>query len=229
MGMEQKPSWQVPNHVQYAIILTSELLALAWIYVDAPAALLAVLNGLILILSLMLVWRYNGTRESKEGYENLGAPGGILPLFPLALHFGDYNFHSFVQFIAPVAIFIGGILLLHILFNARRRLLLTAAVLLFIILPSSTFVVGNLNVLLDDDAYGQVQTAIVRDKPYYSGVYRFESYRLALRAPVDDKLKVKKDVYDAVEIGDEVLVVTRTGIFGIDYREIILKDEGEGQ
>lgn len=215
------------QNVLFAISFASGLCAAAWMYLDAPVRLLATVNTIFFAISFALFCVFFDFLESEEA-QRKGIEGGlgwIFPLIPFLFHFvRDHNFHSFSQFIAPVGILAGCMLLVFLVRNARRRPWGMTLEVLFIAIISSVLIVGNLNILLDDGASSDEKTAIVQNRESHLDEDRSDPYELRLGAPVEGKWNVSQDVYEAVTMGEEVLVVTRTGIFGIDYTVVEIPD-----
>jgi hypothetical protein len=236
---------QTLKNIFFTLSLASGLCAAAWMYLDAPATVLATVNFAIIAISFIsFCLYYDAANSDKADQLAQSATVGLLfPFFPLIFHFfRDYNFISPAQFVAPAAILAASAFLLFLIINAHRRAWSTAIALFLLAVPYSVLFVGNYNVLWDDGARAHEQTAIVREKDWHFDGDRSDPYELTVGVPSEvegsvarmisreiGEFSVSKEIFDAVEVGDEVLVVTRTGIFGIDYTDVILKEEGEGQ
>ncbi len=212
-----KPATKAQKNASFAILLGCELTAIAWTFWDTPATLLAAFNLFMIVFSFGFFCLFHRAFASSDEIESLSLIGWLVSSIPFFLHFYAYNFVSFPQFITPVLILAACALLLFFAFNVRNLSWGKLIASILVAVPISLFVIGNFNVLLDGSTRAEVQTATVQTKPWHDGFLNFDPCSLRLGDPFNRSLKVTQDVYNTVDEGYEVEVVTYAGAFGVDY------------
>ena len=163
--------------------------------------------------------------EAKADNGGVGLPGWLFPFFPVLLHFfRDYSFVSAQQFVVPTAILACCMALLFLIANARGIPWRTAFALFLFLVPFSVFLIGNLNVLWDDGAHAQVQTARVWYRTRISTADGGERYLIWVDSAIEGEIKISKEIYDSLHFEDELLIFERTGFLGINYTTVEIPD-----
>jgi hypothetical protein len=190
------------------------------IYLHVPFLPLAVLNLSLLFVAFALFCLFRGDIVSEKGpwKESITAYFPFVAALPLLYFYpSGYRFASAAQFVPPAAILSGCALLLFLLLNARGRPWGTVVIGFPVVMLLSVLIVDNLNVLFEDAVPNGGQTAVVFSKSADAVRSGTDIYALHVGPPVNRRLEVSQEVYDAVDGGDEVFVATYKGPLGIDY------------
>ena len=187
----------------------------------------------MLAFGLFCAFGYAVSKKEKNNSWDITSSGWYFSTLPLMIHSRrNFNFDSFEQSILPFLLPAGCAFLLCFAFNARNRpkeignfIRLVMSVITF-----CAFAVGPLNFILDNGSRVFVRPGIVVSQTPSDDPAPFDTHYLFVDAEDGYHfLKVSREIYDAVEVDDAVTVQTHTGPLGIDYTDILVPSEGEGQ
>ncbi|MBQ3262105.1 MAG: hypothetical protein IJH52_02940 [Oscillospiraceae bacterium] len=208
-----------------------------WRFLDVPYRPMAALQILLALLPVVLtlalprvcsvneaVKLRNDDPDARPGTVDMTSPI-LFSAAPLALGtFADFNFLDSWRLLIPAIVF-GMLLALLVTRNGRgvRRIWLARVLLALMFSALGIGLIGETNFLLDGSEPVAERLAIsdmyVSSGNYSSYVLEFE------RGGETLSLDVEPQLYDRVEPGDTVYVVTNHGAFGIEYATVWTVDE----
>lgn len=200
------------------------LVGLAWMFLDVPYGLFAVLALLGLPAALVLYILFpneitldeNKKTDPKVSLTMAVMLGGTAPALRALL---DYNIQTFGRYallsLAVAAVGVALVMLLNREWKRKKGVILALAMgLLFY----GFGFVGQVNGLLDTNPPRQ-EVGVIVDMDISTSSKGPDSYHLTIVMPDGEELdtKVSRSQYESMEIGDSVTVYTYPGFLGIPY------------
>lgn len=225
------------------LIVLAVLIEAAWLFLDVPYRLFSILSVALFLVPFVLVLVKPvyftmldfGGRKKAEKYKENGVvtvdvftPVLIAALGLAIRSFADYNILNWIALLIATGVFsLALTLVMYFCYRDIKGKPGQAALLFLLLMMFSSGLVVQVNELLDfrepDVAYTEVL-----DKRISTSSRSPDSYLLAVS--VDEQtqeLQAPPDLYDAVEIGDDVIITTYPGAFGIRYADVWGVDEWE--
>lgn len=202
---------------------------LMWLFVELDYRVLCAAN-LILALSLFLTYFHDirvGIRGGKDARERRWVDRMLLPTMALVLRtLLDFNLDNALQLLAP-ALVLAALLALSALLvcgGVKRGLAGALACMTLLYAPAAAV---QLNALLNDGRNAVKQPTPIVDMDVSEGSRSPTRYTLTLSVPGGERrVRVRQELYDALQVGGEVLLVTETGPLGIAYSYVNEVPEG---
>lgn len=225
------------------LIILAVIIEGAWVFLDVPYLLFSILSVVLFLAPFVLVLVKPayftmldlGSRKKAEKYKENGivtvdvfAPVLIAAMGLALRSLVDFNILNWSALLIAMGVF--SLALTLVMYFGYRDIKGKPgqAVLLFVLLMmfSCGFVV-QMNYLLD---FGEPDVAYteVLDKRISTSSKSPDSYLLTVS--VDEQkqeLQAPPDLYDVTEIGDDVIITTYSGAFGIRYADVWSVDEWE--
>lgn len=200
------------------------LVGLAWLFLDVPYGLFAVLAllGLPATMILYILFPNEITLEEKKKTDSrvsLMMPAFLGGCAPALRALMDYNIQKFGRYaLLSFGVAAAGVVLVMLLNREWKRRKAVILVLVMGFLFYGFGFVGQVNGLLDTEPPRQ-DAGRIADMHISTSSKGPDSYYLTVTMPDGSELdtKVSKSQYEAMEIGDPVTVYTYAGFLGIPY------------
>ncbi len=193
---------------------------LMWLFVELDYRVLCAAN-LILAPSLFLTYFHDmrvGIRGGKDARERRWVDRVLLPTMALVLRtLLDFNLDNALQLLVPAGVLAALLALSALLVcgGAKRALAGALACMTLLYAPAAAV---QLNALLNDGRNAVKQPTPIVDMYVSKGSRSPTRYTLTLSVPGGERrVRVTQELYDALQVGSKVLLVTDTGPLGITY------------
>lgn len=211
-------------------LMTASLVCqLLWLFVELDYRVLCAAN-LILAPILFLTYFHDiraGIPGGKDARERRWVDRMLLPTMALVLRtLLDFNLDNALQLLAPTLVLAALLALSALLVcgGIKRGLAGALACMTLLYAPAAAV---QLNALLNDGRNAVKQPTPIVDMSLSKGSRSPTRYTLTLSVPDGERrVRVAQELYDALQLGGEVLLVTDTGPLGITYSYVREAAEG---
>lgn len=214
------------DRLRKGVLTVSFACQLVWLFVDIGYRVLCAANLILPLISFALyMYRLRGgIKGDKNARETRLMDAAVLPNLALGIRtLLDFNLNNLLQLLAPmgaIAILLALLarLITHESGAPRRWIAGALACMVLLYAPAASV---QLNGWMDKGQNRIETVAPVVDMRVSRGGKSPTRYTLTLNAETGEtRVEVTRDLYDSLQIGDEVRLITSTGPLGITYRYV---------